>query len=364
MADEKEIENLKITLSAFKGWWTRAVNSATPYATGTKSSSPKVLEGKIIDLTGAKCKVEDVIAKLQILAPFPEGSKGHADQESVLKSIQETHDSLVDQLSSRLSEANAQISLSQQPIANQTIAKAVSELKPDNLSFDAPPDSIETWMKSFEAYFSASNFRLCSHSVAQGYLKRCLDDSLIASLDTKIDENTPVLGGDSACLNILRKIFEDRFPIHSRRLTAFNLKQPSDVDFLEFYGSAAKTFASAEIRKMSPEDIEVFLLISATTDEKLKEEFFKLQNPNLSSLLACARVYQAMRANQGAVAVVAAIGCDARTNLLKMGYRCLKCSSKSHETNECRFSRFDLFCDRCRSHGHDSAVCTKQSPKA
>ena len=362
MTDEKEIQNLKNNLIGFKGWWTRAVNSATPYANGTKKGSPEIFKGKIEDLFLAKRKVEDVVSKLQFAQSFPEGSQGLQDLEGVLTTLQDTFDGLMEGLSHNLAEAQRDAS---RPISSQPrFVKAVPELKPETLSFDTPPASLAAWIKGFEQYYSASNFDLCkTHSVAQGYLKRLLDDRLVAVLDTKIEENTPVVGNGPSCISALREVFEERFPIHSRRLTAFNLKQPAGVDFLDFYGSAAKTFSSADIRKMTPEDIEVFLLISATTDEELKREFFKLQKPNLSTLLATARVHQAMKVNQGKVSVVAAAGWDAKNHLLDLGYRCFRCASKSHGTDSCRTSRSDLFCELCRAVGHDKEVCVKHLPK-
>ena len=45
--------------------------------------------------------------------------------------------------------------------------------------------------------------------------------------------------------------------------------------------------------------------------------------------------------------------------LVKKGISCMRCASKSHDTKDCRTSRFDLYCDHCRSHGHIDEVCTK-----
>ena len=101
-------------------------------------------------------------------------------------------------------------------------------------------------------------------------------------------------------MGVIRKIFNDKFPLHSRRLTAFSLKQPEGQDFLEFYASAEKVFAAADIKSMSGEDVMSSLLIMACCDQDLKKEFFKTEQPTVSKLLACARTYQAVKANQAA----------------------------------------------------------------
>ena len=51
---------------------------------------------------------------------------------------------------------------------------------------------------------------------------------------------------------------------------------------------------------MSGEDVKTFLLMRGCSDKKLKEEFFKISSPDVSKLLACAKTYLALRANQAA----------------------------------------------------------------
>ena len=371
-----EVEKIKKSLVGFKGWWTRAVNSATPYADGSKAGTPEVLNIKINDLTSAKEKVEDALAKLQIAAPASDGSTELKEQQAVLDSLQEAYDNLVDLLCTRISEAEHSSRENRTPCRDPPRAvKAVSVLKPEVLRLDTPPASLDAWITSFEEYFEASNFSACETAKeAQGYLKRCLDEKLSAALELRVDGNTPVTGGASACLSELKKIFDEKFPIHSRRLTAFNLKQSPGTDFLEFYaGTAERVFTAADIKNMSPEDIQVFLLMSAASDKELCKEFFKLEKPTLKGILSCARTHQAIKANQEAgnaeantCAAVQVHGPheltmnEAREALKKKGYKCFSCSSMSRRTPACPIPKRYLDCSHCgKGIGHVTEICFK-----
>ena len=194
---------------------------------------------------------------------------------------------------------------------------------------------------------------------------------LVQYLDTKIDPTTPVIGGANSCVNVLRGYFSSKYPLLTRRMEAFTLKQPSGVPFLDYYGKARQVYKAAEIEKLTAEQLTSYLLITSTTDAELRKEFLKLKDPDTKALLDCARTY--MRANQkpnkseqveGTFAVTEGFSRSRpkrrsfKGQLRRLGITCCRCGNRGgHSEETCDKDNDQLKCLTCGATGHVTETC-------
>ena len=359
-----DIDKIKNRLRGLKSWYTKIETACEPYASGAKIGNRNTYEAKQHELTTAKKKIDDALTELLFAANYQEESPEEKEHLARVNEMQTRFDTMMDRLT--LKEAEACRSNLAKEESTKKYVKPIFELKPRELSSSSTIDEVEPFIRQFTAFYNASNIELCaSYEDQQQYLKNCLDTVLVQHLDTKIDGNTPVIGGANSCVNILRGYYEQKYPLLTRRVEAFALKQPSGVPFLDFYGKAWKIFKAAEIEKLTAEQLKSYLLITATTDAELKKEFLKLKEPDTKALLECARTH--VRANQAVakehVETFAVTQEKPRTGnsteyqanmsqLRRLGITCGRCGSKGgHGTWDCKLAKENLVCSNCKSKG-------------
>ena len=366
-----DIQKLRNSARGLKSWYTRVETACEPYATGTKTGSKDIYTAKAKELTNAKENLDKAMVELLLASNFDEDSTEEATHLKAVADLQSRYDLMMDNLSQKEVELQRASTIQAD---TKRFVKPIFELRPKEFNSSSSIDEVEPFCKQFTAFFRQSNLDLCSNEDAQQYLKNCLDIVLVQHLDTRIDSQTPVIGGGNSCLNYIREYFTQKHPLLTRRMNAFTLRQPKGVPFLDFYGKARQIYRSAEIEKLTAEELTSYLLITATTDEELKKEFLKLKSPDVKELLECARTH--VRANQTSSSVekietFAITQFDRsrprnrslRSHLRRLGITCGRCGSRSgHSDENCNKERYQLECFTCRDEGrpyigHVSATC-------
>ena len=296
MADFQRLRN---SARGLKSWYTRVETACEPYATGSKTGNKEIYTAKMRELTKAKENLDKAMTELLLASNFDEDSSEEVTHLKAVADLQSRYDSMMDNLAQR--EAESQRTSTVKAEDRKKFVKPIFELRPKEFSSSSSIEEVEPFCKQFTAFFHQSNLDLCSNEDAQQYLKNCLDIVLVQHLDTRIDSQTPVIGGGNSCLNYIREYFTQKHPLLTRRMNAFTLRQPSGVPFLDFYGKARQIYRSAEIEKLTAEELTSYLLITATTDKELKKEFLKLKSPDVKELLECARTH--VRASQTSVSI-------------------------------------------------------------
>ena len=367
-----EIQKLKNSARGLKSWYTRVETSCEPYAMGTKTGTKDIYTAKRKELTQAKENIDRAMTELLLVPDFADGSSEETNHLKTVADLQTAYDDMMDSLAQK--EMESQRAEKVKAENTKRFVKPIFELRPKQLNSNSSINEVEPFCKQFQAFYNQSNLDLCSNDDAQQYLKNCLDLVLVQHLDTKIDSTTPILGGSNSCLNYIREYFTQKHPLLTLRMDAFSLKQPNGVPFLDFYGKANQVYKSAEISKLTSEQLTSYLLITATTDEELKKEFLKLKAPDVIALLDCAQ--QHVRANQTSNRVektetFAITQFDRsrpknrslRSHLRKLGITCGRCGSRDgHSYQDCNKERDQLECSTCKDEGrpctgHVAATC-------
>ena len=367
-----DIQKLRNSARGLKSWYTRVETACEPYATGSKTGDKDIYTAKKRELTKAKDSLDTAMCELLLASNFVEDSTEEANHLKAVADLQGRYDLMMDNLAQK--EAESQRTTTIRAEDPKRFVKPIFELRPKEFNSSSSIEEVEPFCKQFTAFFQQSNLDLCSNENAQQYLKNCLDIVLVQHLDTRIDSQTPVIGGGNSCLNYIREYFTQKHPLLTRRMNAFTLKQPSGVPFLDFYGKASQIYRSAEIEKLTSEELTSYLLITATTDKELKKEFLKLKSPDVKALLECARTH--VRANQAsdecekietfAVSQFSRSrtgNTSFRSKLRRLGITCGRCGNRSgHSDENCDRERDQLECFTCRDEGrpyigHVSATC-------
>ena len=366
MADINKIKN---RLRGLKAWYTKIETACEPYASGAKAGDKNIYETKQHELTTAKKKIDDALTELLFASNYQEDSAEEKEHLEKVNEMQTKFDTMMDRLS--LKEAEACRSNLAKAESTKRYVKPIFELKPKEFNCNSTIDEVEPFIRQFTAFFNQSNLDLVGYEDQQQYLKNCLDMVLVQYLDTKIDPTTPVIGSANSCVNVLRGYFSSKYPLLTRRMEAFTLKQPSGVPFLDYYGKARQVYKAAEIEKLTAEQLTSYLLITSTTDAELRKEFLKLKDPDTKALLDCARTY--VRANQkpnkseqaeGTFAVTEGFSRSRpkrrsfKSQLRRLGITCCRCGNRGgHSEETCDKDKDQLKCLTCGATGHVAETC-------
>ena len=259
LVDMADVQKLRNSARGLKSWYTRVETACEPYATGSKTGAKEIFTAKMRELTKAKDNLDTAMCELLLASNFVEDSTEEANHLKAVADLQGRYDSMMDNLAQK--EAESQRTTTIRAEDPKRFVKPIFELRPKEFNSSSSIEEVEPFCKQFTAFFQQSNLDLCSNENAQQYLKNCLDIVLVQHLDTRIDSQTPVIGGGNSCLNYIREYFTQKHPLLTRRMNAFTLKQPSGVPFLDFYGKASQIYRSAEIEKLASEELTSYLLI-------------------------------------------------------------------------------------------------------
>ena len=180
------------------------------------------------------------------------------------------------------------------PVKSSTM-KPISDLKPAKLNRDATPLELNNWIRAYTAYAAASNFEVTSLEIQRGFVYACLEDDLQEYVSSKADDTTGVLG-DDGIICIIKKRFDVKYPLFTKRLQYFNYEQRKEQSYSEFRAQLQQLHQEANIKDLGPEEILSFRVFCGLSDVKLREKILELDDPTIDEIDAEALKYETSRA--------------------------------------------------------------------
>ena len=165
-------------------------------------------------------------------------------------------------------------------------------LRPDKLKMDFTPSEFLRWKTKLGGYFTASNLIVTSNMEQRSYLEMCIDTEIADKLEAHkdINENSPVLtyegrqAQETTCLSVIENNFLIKYPLTSRRHEFMQLRQ-SRGELTSTHNAKLKSLAlKADIATMTAEELMSTMVITSCTNEELKDELLKLNNPTVEEV--------------------------------------------------------------------------------
>ena len=383
----KSLESLASSLKGYKGHLTRHITIADRILQQYHSVGPSLvirdeLQEVLTDLKAAYKKVETSLLAMTEMTVAEE-------QASLIQKLDTEHDrfgATYDTIVECLSRVEQDLRPRQQsflggghPAAGR--AKPMTSLKPKCLSRDATPVEVTQWIKTFTAYFTASQFAEATLLEQQAHFKSSLDAFLASKVDQHITPATPVLpnptGPEVSCMEYLREEFLILKPLFSRRLDYFNYKQQKGQLFTDWYDKLTKKGDEADLPALSVDDLAAMRILTGVEDAVLKQEFLRSPRKDAKSLLAVAQNYELgqryVRSMTGPAVTAANVNMTSKNSKGKKGHngqkantyfkdgKCFRCGMKLGNTDfsvhkeSCKAREHT--CKKCGKTGHFPSVC-------
>jgi hypothetical protein len=289
--------------------------------------------------------------------------------------------------------------------------KPIEALKPFKLRQDSYPNEVRIWKESFDAYYAASMFDQYGIKEQHMFLFACMNVTLAQKVRENDDyrQNMAIKGNDSV-YEILDHIFDIRYPTFNKRLEYFRLRQAPRQSFSDWVAKLLQRSETADIAKLTLEEINLFRILTGTTDEELRKRLFLIQEPTLAKVKAEGQRYEALTAAENALqkerskarqVTHKAQSQDNRRYKQPTSYRnrnnastykknnprgrgrqgykknarnktaipkflqnkCLRCGSATHATKDCKIPQAKLYCKHCKAKGHVDKVCLKRAQR-
>ena len=175
-------------------------------------------------------------------------------------------------------------------------AKPMTSLRPKTLTREATPVEVTQWIKTFTAYFTASQFAEATILEQQAHFRSGLDAHLTSKVDVHITPASPVLpdptGPDTSCIEYLIEEFLVLKPLFGRRLDYFNYMQQKGQSFTDWYDKLCKRGDEADLPNLGLDDLAAMRMLTGVNDATLKNEFLRSEKKDSKSLLAIAQNYE------------------------------------------------------------------------
>ena len=130
-----------------------------------------------------------------------------------------------------------------------------------------------------------------THADQQAYFKICLDQKLEDRLSTKIEPTTTIFGA-GGCIEILNEEFDKTYPLASRRYEYFSLQQDQEEKFSDYAAKLQQLGREADLAHLSIDQTHVFRYITGCADDKLREKFLAIEDPNQQALDRIVKAYE------------------------------------------------------------------------
>ena len=254
--------------------------------------------------------------------------------------------------------------------------KANEHLKPNSLSLEFTPLELDNWFMAYGDYFTNSQMQKGSYEEQRSYLNACLEDRLRSELRRIAPNTTPIYAaqeGQRCCISILKEIYEETQPLRMRQKNFFRYMQPKTQLITDFISDVETMAHGADISNITYEVLLANVVINATTDKYIRNEFYKLKEPTINDLRVRAKEILVYRRenNQPLIpvgkdnnkAMVANSSAGKHDGEGKV-YTCFKCGIKGHSARDCRKDPTTLKCTKCSGTGHVASVCNKQGNKS
>ena len=137
------------------------------------------------------------------------------------------------------------------------------------------------------------------------------------------------------------------------------------------YNARLKSLAlEADIATMTAEELMSTMMITGLTDEELKSELLKLDNPSVADLDKATENYMRKRNDMKRTSDVSKAyvakqtggggnrkSQESNSNGNKNKLTCWACGYEGHRAPECRKKKESLYCKKCKKNGHVIKVC-------
>ena len=258
--------------------------------------------------------------------------------------------------------------------------------RPPILSSEATLTVLNNWSRTFEAHVDANKDYITSSSnkMKKIFMTSLWDSKLNAALEADVTMKniySITEAGDGQSLSKWLKTYLLRFqPLYLLRYKYSLIKQNHGESFADFWDRKVIASQEAQLEDITAEAVQITEVITSVADEKLRNEFLKLQNPSLVELLALGHQSDHQRAihhqnfSKGAFSNKVQSSYKKEKDKNWMGNkgidrsqipdRCkLCCSNKDCKNGVC--ANKNVECRRCGRKGHFqwSHTCPKYAPK-
>ena len=376
---ETDIKSLQATAAAHRGHVTRALKELDRVSDSVDAlptdRSVKSMIATLERFESQSQKAEEAYIKLLVL-------DGDKDKQATYKSrLDEICDqramvvtrtnTLADRAEAHIvatSTAAATASRAAAPAVGGARPKVCEALRPSKLSLDNTPTELRNWKARYQAYHGTSNLDAYDRTEQHMFLFAVLDSDMENRIreHDQYDPRIEVFGDADSVMSLIEEVFMQRYPLFNRRLEFFRVAQRAGQEFSAFALELKQKGDEADLHRLDIDSLHVFRYITGVTDQRLRDKFFRMVNPQLEDLKRTVRAYEAGKQAQEAMspdkarAAFVRGGKQQRPKLVipaQFKGKCLRCGKTDHERSACPKKWADVTCGSCSKQGHHKSVC-------
>jgi len=414
-SDEQLLASMKSTVGGLKSWLTRDfkyLERLVQQAEGNPSviiyhqliKAFTTLDERFLRTQEAVYKIQVTFVSNDVLKKYIEGSN---------KDIENTHGDASEMYYACLSGLETALGIDQSAAgpsgrfggagSAQNLAadgnvklKVENSLRPKKLTSDFNPVELSQWIKSFKAYYNASNMNTMNLNVQQSLLTILLDTEILQRIDNNIQENTEVLSESDGILHLIIEDFKLRYPIFNRRLDFFGTKQSKNESSTTYFAKLEQRASEADLAGITVADLFMHQVLQGLSDKELCNRLLNLKVKTKVTFEEEMRIYDAAQAasrrlerpNAQSYATNSSGGGggggnkggggknknDGGKNNQKyskpqfklkfpshMKGKCLRCGSSDHYKDNCKWTP-EVICKLCSRSGHIRPACFQKTP--
>ena len=296
---DQDEEALKKTLVKDKKNFTRYVNAA---GRQTEFASKHPSAAAATEVTSAHERVKkayySIITTLDALQEAAEEDEDCQRYETTKEDVQMRYERIVERILSTMEEIarppqtpNAQPTPAGGAGGARAQTKILDALKPEKLTPEHNPVEFRSWRTQWRSFYNASRIDLLDLEDQQTYFKVSIDANLYESIMQDIDRTTTIFG-NSGCMELITAAFEGLYPLASRRVAYFKLRQEQEQPFSAYSTKLKQIGNEADLTTIRKEELHVFRYITGCTDKKIRAKFLEQDDPDLAELDRIVRAYE------------------------------------------------------------------------
>ena len=236
-----------------------------------------------------------------------------------------------------------QIENQENQVVRGSSSVVTAEVKLSKLSLNLNMAEFIRWVIQAEFYADAYLVHDKLKKIQQQMLLQHLDLTLQNMLSIMLTDQSDFKEG----LERLKEIFDNTYPLYTRRWRHMRMKQKQDEDFLAWKARHYISFVNAKMTEMNEEDHMVLSLLLGTKEGKIKSKITSKSNPTMKEVEEIARSEMC----------IASIKDQTGTNPNERAYRaegaikkeCNRCRDTTHLARKCTKK---LWCEACKDDRH------------